>query len=259
VRLQSKEKVNKGESPAKTGKFNNMDDEKTLTYLYTFKFDDGHEKKFCIELDRQTLNIIQPEKPGYPDWVKLNYHKCPNCPLSEEANSLCPVAKNMVDLLENFLKSISYENVEVTIETKARKYMTRTSLQRALSSILGIYMVTGGCPILEKLKPMVYTHLPFATLEETKYRVISMYLLAQYFRSRKGKPPDWDLKELINVYNQVQKVNESFAKRMTHPEMEDANLNAISILDAFATFVPYSINKNILDEIEILFKAYLKE
>jgi len=52
-------------------------------------------------------------------------------------------------------------------------------------------------PIFEKLKPMVRFHLPFASIEETKYRAISMYLLAQYFLYQQGSQPDWDLKNWL--------------------------------------------------------------
>ena len=76
-----------------------------------------------------------------------------------------------MDIIHSFKDSISYEEVEVFITTKARTYMKRTTLQKGLSSLLGIYMVTSGCPTMEKLKPMVRYHLPFATEEETKYRV----------------------------------------------------------------------------------------
>ena len=54
-------------------------------------------------------------------------------------------------------------------------------------SLIGIYMVTSGCPIMDKLRPMARFHLPFASTEETIYRAISTYLLGQYFLEQKGK------------------------------------------------------------------------
>ncbi len=66
---------------------------------------------------------------------------------------------------------------------------------------MGIYMVTSGCPVMGKLKPMVKFHLPFASGEETSYRMVTMYLLAQFFKYKNGKEPDWDLKNLVKIYD----------------------------------------------------------
>ncbi len=120
-------------------------------------------------------------------------------------------------------------------------------------------MVTSGCPIMEKLKPMVRHHLPFATTEETTYRVLSMYLLAQYFLYKRGKKPDWDLKGLVDIYDNIRTLNKAFCGRISHVEFKDAGINAVVILDNFADMVRYSIDKDNLDKIEVLFEAYLQD
>ena len=117
-------------------------------------------------------------------------------------------------------------------------------------------MVTSGCPIMEKLKPMVRHHLPFATTEETTYRVLSMYLMAQYFSYKHGKDPDWDLKRLGEIYDDVRTLNKDFCTRISHAEFEDAGVNAVVILDNFADMGHYAIDRDKLDKIESLFKAY---
>lgn len=61
--------------------------------------------------------------------------------------------------------------------TEERTYSKDTLLQQGLASLLGIVMTTSGCPVLEPLKPMVRFHLPFATLTETVYRMVSMCLV----------------------------------------------------------------------------------
>ena len=119
-------------------------------------------------------------------------------------------------------------------------------------------MVTSGCSIMEKLKPMVRYHLPFATEEETRYRVISMYVLAQYFLFKRGKTVDWELKKLVDIYDDIQTVNKHFCKRLATIQSKDASINALIVLDCFADFVRFSINKKMLDEIEFLFNAYFK-
>jgi hypothetical protein len=159
-------------------------------------------------------------------------------------------------LIRIFQDSVSYEEVKVFITTEARSYVKRTTLQKSLSSLIGIYMVTSGCPTMEKLKPMVRHHLPFATEEETKYRVLSMYLLAQFFIARRGGEPDWEFTRLVTLYQDIKLLNKSFSERLAHVTRKDASLNALTILDWFAESLTFSIGREHLDEIESLFTAY---
>jgi hypothetical protein len=117
-------------------------------------------------------------------------------------------------------------------------------------------MVTSGCHIMEKMKPMVRYHLPFASMWETGYRVLSTYLLAQYFLNKRGRQPDWDLKHLVDIYADIQTVNKNISQRLNQMKNQDATLNALIKLDMFAKRISVSIDKESLDEIESLFDAY---
>jgi heterodisulfide reductase subunit C len=229
-----------------------------ITYNYKFIFNNGGEKEFNIDLDRVTFNLIQTGDKAFPEWTKLSCFKCPNCILDERQYEFCPIAVNMVDIIDYFSNFVSHEPVEVIVTAQERKYIKRVTLQHGVSSLIGIYMVTGGCPIMEKLKPMVRFHLPFATIEETKYRAISMYLLAQYFLYQRDSQPDWDLKKLAETYENIRIVNESFCKRLRTIEGKDANLNAVVVLDIFADSVNFSIDSRMVDDLDYLFKGYLK-
>jgi hypothetical protein len=229
-----------------------------ITYSYEFIFKNGVEREFNIELDSVTLNLIQTGNKACPEWTKLNCFKCPNCILDERQYEFCPIAVNMVDIMDYFSNFVSHESAEVIVTAKERKYIKRVTLQHGVSSLIGIYMVTSGCPIFEKLKPMVRFHLPFASIEETKYRAISMYLLAQYFLYQQGSQPDWDLKKLAEAYENVRVVNESFCKRLRTIEGKDANLNAVVVLDIFADSVNFSIDSRMVGDLDYLFKGYLK-
>ena len=191
-----------------------------------------------------------------PDWTALGNFKCPNCPLDESEHHYCPVAVSIIDLIEFFRNFHSYDEVVVTVNSVTRDYSTRVSLQRGVSSILGLHMVTSGCPILGKLKPLVRYHLPFSTKDETSYRVISMYLVAQYFARKQGRIPDWDLKKLVEIYDQIQIVNKSFWNRLSHIKIEDASINALIVLDTFAQHVVFQIDEKGLSEIEFLCEKY---
>ena len=228
-----------------------------IKYSYRFVFQNGTEKEFDIELDSVTLNIVQSKDKVCPEWTKLNCFRCPNCTLSEE-HVFCPVAVNMVEVIDYFSSFASYEPVEVTVTSPERKYIKQVTLQHGVSSLIGIYMVTSGCPILEKLKPMVRFHLPFATIRETEYRAISMYLLAQYFLYQRGVQPDWDLKKLSETYEEIRLINESFCKRLRTIGGRDASLNALVVLDIFADSVNFSIDSGMADGLDYLFKGFLK-
>lgn len=230
---------------------------KIITYHYKFILANGVQREFEVKLDNKTLNLIPCERKSYPQWTKLKYFKCPNCSLDEKQHKFCPIAINLVGLIDFFKNSISYEEADVIVESQGRKYMKHTTLQKGISSLLGIYMVTSGCPITEKLKPMVRHHLPFTTLEETEYRVLSMYLLAQYFLYKRGKKPDWELKGLTNLYENIRTVNKNFCKRFSDIK-KDASINALIILNNFADMMTFLIDENMLNEIELLFNAYFE-
>ena len=91
-------------------------------------------------------------------------------------------------------------------------------------------------------------------MEETLYHVISMYLFAQYFEYRRGGNPDWDLKRLVNIYEDVAKVNDGFTKRIKSIHTEDAGLNAIIHLDCYRRFANQSILETDLQQISRYFE-----
>lgn len=228
-----------------------------LFFNYTFELEDGTVKSFRIELNPDNLSIINTHQNDSPAWTYLEQSQCPNCPLSTQTHRYCPVAQNMDDITSFFSGLFSYEIAKVTIKTPDRTYIKTVAIQDALSSLMGIVMVTSGCPVMDKLRPMVRNHLPFATIRENLYRVISMYFMAQYMRKRSGKDPDWTLDGLDHIYEEIKVVNQAFCERMGRLFEKDANLNAIVILNCLAEFASISIKQGMLDDYEEIFKAYL--
>jgi hypothetical protein len=231
--------------------------DKSLTYK--FRRANGEEKEFTIKLDATSLRLEVPARADYPEWTKLEFHKCPNCPLDPAKDPRCPAAVSLVDVIEFFKECLSTEVADITIYSEQREFHAKKSLQTTLSSLMGLHMATSGCPVLGQLRPMAYIHIPFCTLKETMFRAISMYLLAQFLRRRSGKPVDWDLNDLRKLYEGVNEVNRAFSKRLMSINPADASLNAVANLDCFASFTSHSIEKNMLDEFEKLFESYLKD
>jgi hypothetical protein len=159
-------------------------------------------------------------------------------------------------VVARFAHTISFTEAEVRVVVPEREYRHRTSVQTSLSSLLGVYMVASGCPILAALRPMARLHLPFATEFETTWRAASMYLVAQYLRSRSGLSAEWELKGLAQAYDRIGDVNQSFAARLRQAAKLDANLNALVLLDLFAKALPSSIEDGLV-ELRHLFAPWL--
>ena len=230
-----------------------------IFFKYTFKMPDSRTFDFEILLDQKTLTYQTIESAEQPPWTELEFHMCEGCTLAQSEVNHCPVAVNLRDIVTTFKSDVSYDLVDISIETAERTYSKQqVSMQSGLSSILGIIMVTSGCHSLDYLRPMVQTHLPFASMNEGIYRAMSMYLLAQFTRAKNGLDPDWSMKGLSQIYDRIDSVNISMVKRLQAATEEDASLNAVVILDSFAKMVPMTIDGS-FGEMESLFWPYLQD
>src|SRR5213082_163639 len=235
-----------------------MNDE-TVTIEYQFRLSSGVERTFTVRLKKPTFEIISLRQSVLPEWTELTHHQCSNCPLDPERHPRCPIAANLVDVIEAFRDCLSTEEADITIRSESREYHKRSPVQYGVGSLMGLYMVVSGCPIMDKLRPMVYTHLPFATVEDTMFRAVSMYLLAQFFLSQRGKTPDWKLEKLVRIYEDIRLVNQGFSPRLHSINQKDTSLNALVGLDCFATVTAFLIGKDSLKEMEALFEVYFGE
>jgi hypothetical protein len=216
-----------------------------LRYTYTFAWDDGTVRVFALELDPDTLAARLEPSGALPEWTALSYRQCPNCPLEESRHPHCPIAVSLVPVVEAFGDRVSIEEVDVRVEALGREYRRRGALQQGVSGLIGILNVTSGCPVMDKLRPMVETHLPFATPRENFYRLISMYLTAQFFQARRGGTPDWRLERLLPMLRACQITNSSVALRLKSIGIRDAALNALWILNAMGELAGLSLERDL--------------
>ena len=223
-------------------KGNTMERQSPFRFHYQFQFEDGYTKNYPIALDPKTLSLIPDEHRHKPqDWTHLKYKQCSNCPLVIDSHPFCPIAVNIMELVETFKDVLSYHNCTVVCETEDRTYSKNTSIMEGLSAIFGMIMATSNCPIMNFFKPMARFHLPFSTLDETIFRSTSIYLLRQYFEFKKGNPPDLELQKLDQHYERVQEVNQGIIKRTEDIANRDADKNAIIILNALAQMLSVEI------------------
>ena len=232
--------------------------EKPLDIRYHFFLQDGSYLDFDVKLDPRTLNQIDSATEHHPDWAALEFHQCPNCPLHPSNSPYCPVAINIIKLMEGCGGLVSYEKVHLDVTTPERTVSKDTTAQAGISSLLGLIVATSGCPHTGFFKPMARFHLPFASEAETIYRASSMYLLAQYFIRKQGGGADFDLEGLVEIYRNLQVVNTALAARLRAASQQDAAVNAVVLLDSFAKILPYTIADS-LDEIRHLFISFLPQ
>lgn len=222
-------------------------------FHYHFQFLNGQVKDYDIALDPDSLSLIPPDHaPEVSDWVRLEYKQCRDCPLTPDSHANCPIAVNIMGLVEEFKSVFSYHDCTVTCETAERNYSKETSVMEGLSAIFGIIMATSDCPVMEFLKPMARFHLPFATIEETTVRIASMYLLAQYFKYKDQPGMKYDFKALEKHYSRVQVVNEGLLERINSISSEDADKNAIVTLHSLSQFLSMEIDYS-LSGLEYIF------
>ncbi len=227
-----------------------------ITYVFSFSMNDMII--WTLKLDPDELVCIGEPRLKYPEWTALDYCQCENCPFSVDEIPRCPLAELMPAYVEKFGSRVSHEQVQVEVRTMQRVYSSVTTLQDALRSLTGIYMASSGCPHLMPLRPMLLTHLPLANGRETAFKAVTMYLLAQYLRSKRGQEPDWDLVDLPSIYQDIHTVNIGFAKRLSSASTLDANVNSLIKLDLFTILVPQMIEDHMRDY-ESLFLPYLDQ
>ena len=169
----------------------------------------------------------------------------------------CPVALNLVPLVERLDRLVSYDDVTLEVATAERQIRQQTTAQRAIGSLMGLLIAVSRCPHTHFFKPMARFHLPLATEEETSYRAAANFMLARYFLRNAPQPADSVLDELIAIYRRMQAINQAMANRLRAASGNDSSVNAIIMLDMYAKGMPYLINKD-LEEIRQLFAPYLR-
>ena len=221
---------------------------------YQFLFHDGEVLDFTVVLDGETLINLTPLPARPPEWARLGYYQCGNCPLGDE-HAYCPTAAHLAELVTVFSSVVSHKRATVRVILPEREVQKETTAQLGLSSLIGVHMTTSGCPVLAKLRPMVRFHLPFATREETVFRSLATYLVEQFVRRQDGHEPDWSASGLIEAYRAIGLVNQAFARRLRHAVEKDANLNALVRLDVLGRGLPDSLADNLAD-LRYLFRTY---
>ena len=230
----------------------------TKVIQYRFLMPNNSREEFKLELNARNLELEGNIPAQLPGWAKLDSHQCPNCTLDVVAHSYCPLAANIVNIVRRFdgLGLASYDKIKLDVITEERHITQQTTVQKGISSMMGLIIATCGCPHTAFFKPMAQFHLPLASKEETIFRAASMYLLAQYYLKKDCQSADFELEGLAKIYHNIRIVNVAIAQRLRAATITDSLLNALVLLDSYAQFLSFAIEES-LEEIRHLFSPFL--
>jgi hypothetical protein len=230
----------------------------TFSIHYGFTFEDNSEERFHLQMDSQCCELVDNLPGTLPSWTQLTFQQCPHCPLQPEIHPHCPLAANLAGIITKFSRFLPYEKTYLTVVTEERQISEETTIQAAVGSLMGIVSATSGCPYMAYFKPMARFHLPLASTEETIFRSVSMYLMAQYFLHKEGHEVDFSLQGLTRIYENAHTVNTTMAERFLAASKNDSSIDAVVQLDIYAmTFL--GILDEPLEELRPLFNAFFRK
>lgn len=209
---------------------------------YTLTLDETTRIRF--EIDTERSGSLQ-DTASAPAWTRLDHHQCAHCPLAGADHSHCPAALDIAHIVEQFRELPSCQAVHVQADIHKRTHNLDTDLQTALQSLLGLMLATSTCPVLSRMKGPARLHMPFATVDETLFRMVGAYFIGQYHQGRQGHQPDWSLRQLAAFYEEVQSVNRHLKMRLDALAGKDAHLNAIVSLMSMSMLVSFSLDQNL--------------
>ena len=95
-----------------------------------------------------------------------------------------------------------------------------------------------------KLKPIAA--FPSAVCFYSKRHSSEHYLftlLSQYVTWKRGNVPDWDMNNLVNIYEDIRALNHNVSKKIANLEEMDTSINSLVILNNFADYVTFTIDE----------------
>ena len=225
----------------------------TITIKYNLK---SADMDFTMDLvfDNKDFSLLN-HKTGGNEWTRLTFHQCSHCPFKEEEQPFCPLASAIDSVIAKIHNFLSYDEVDARVDFKNRTVSAHITVQRALSSLLGLIIPASGCSHTLYFRPMSRFHLPFADTEERIYRATTMFLLGQYFIHKKSGCIPTDFSRLEAIYDNVHIVNTQICKRLREFCANDSPVNAITILDTL-TVALHSALKHDLEAFASYFTGF---
>lgn len=192
------------------------------------RFQDGKEEHFFIELTK-TGTYVVPEGDDSCDWTRLDFHKCPCCPLDSLKTEFCPAAESLEATLHKLNGHYSYEKVSAEIiDANNRVTSVKWQLQEVGSTFVQLAVFSSPCPVGRQFKPLIKDLRPFSTNDE-----LSKHLIGKFLLKHRGKKEECE-QEIQRIMDPLRMVFSHLAKRISGNSSGDAMANSIVRLDAFA-------------------------
>jgi hypothetical protein len=209
-------------------------------------------------LYRCTVDVNRGEprfRSALPNWTQLEHFKCENCPHQTGTLTHCPVAVDLLEVIDALGKIRSTTRVQAIVKLDHREVHAEVDAQTAIQSLLGLVMGSSRCPILGRFHGLAHFHLPFATGEETILRGIFAHLFREFLQAKSGGPGtiDTKLEGLIQFYKEVQVVNRGLVDRFRSASESDASLNAVVNFFSLSVLVEISLDEY-LEKFDALFR-----
>ena len=212
--------------------------------LLTIRFENGEEESFFIELTR-TGTFLVPDREKDSDWTRLDFHKCPCCPLKSEETEHCPAAESLESTLMKLRDRYSYERVTAKlVDWAGRSTTVNWQLQEVGSIFVQLAVFSSNCPVGKQFKQLLKDLRPFATNEELSKHLISKFLLKHRGEIEQTK------KDILQKMEPIRVVFSQLSKRLASDTGGDAIANSIVRLDAFALNISLYLEE-VLEEVKV--------
>jgi len=231
-------------------------DDQSVWITYTVTEPGSPSRAFPVRLHQTTLRLLADPDLPLPPWTRVAYRPCPGCLLPAAPEARCPAAVALAPIVAAFHDTWSCEAVEVTVATPERQVTKRTGVHEALSGLVGLTLMTSGCPRLAPLRPLALGHLPFSDLEEMFARIASLYAFAQLRRHQRGLAADWTFAGLAALTADVAAVLQGLLDRLEEVSHKDAVRNALLHLHCYVQYGSPAALPDRLAHLDPLFSAY---
>jgi len=198
----------------------------------TIELEDGQKLRWNLDFsDQGTIRMTRPLlKDDNLDWIGLEFHKCPDCPLKPNINPVCPVAEVLAQYARDLADRCSYERVVVEIveENNRQMILRDIPLQTVVGELVRWAVFQSGCPIGRMIKPAMTRLPPFPKNEQI------LQAFAVFFALQNSDDPNQLKKEQAAFMHSLHEVFGHLSKRLSNVGMGDAYLNGVVIVDSLS-------------------------
>ena len=91
-----------------------------IQFRYIFDFGSSNREVFNLEIDEATGRRIDGNTDNFPEWSKLGFAQCPNCPLDVTETEYCPAATALTETAHRLGKVVSHAEVQLVVISEER-------------------------------------------------------------------------------------------------------------------------------------------